>query len=94
MVKKKISHWYDGDSGRFADGKQFRLVGVRAPEIYQYGGQEATRKAAAMTSRSQNIVDVRPVGVDSFGRELVQMRNQGGSVNGRLRRFGYTNKGR
>jgi endonuclease YncB( thermonuclease family) len=34
--KKKIKTWDDGDSGRFSDGKRFRLKGVRAPEKHEW----------------------------------------------------------
>ena len=94
MVKKRIAKWDDGDSGVFTDGIRFRLNRVRAPESYQYGGPTATRRAAGMTGQSRGIVNVKPIARDKFGRTLVEMSNQHGSINNRLLKRGCRNKGR
>lgn len=94
MVKKRIEQWDDGDSGLFTDGTRFRLNRVRAPESYQYGGETATRRAAGMTGKSNGIVDVQPIARDKYGRLIVEMRNQHGSINNRLLRRGCRGKGR
>jgi len=92
-LRKKVKQWTDGDSGRFADGSRFRLAGVRAQEKNQFGASKATRTAAGMTGRSHGSVSVKPVS-KSYGRTVVEMRNKDGSVNARMRKKGYTNKGR
>jgi endonuclease YncB( thermonuclease family) len=93
MVKKRIEHWIDGDTGRFTDGRFFRLARVHAPEHYQFGGITATKRAAGMTAQSRGFVHVNVVG-DSYGRQVVEMRNQHGSINNRLIARGCRNKGR
>ena len=94
MVKKIIKQWIDGDSGIFTDDKRFRLSNVRAPEKGKQGGTTATRVAAGITGRSNGRVNVKQVATDKYGRAVVEMDNKDGSVNGRLRKKGYTNKGR
>ncbi len=94
MAKKKIAKWVDGDSGDFSDGTRFRLSRVRAPEKSQSGGSKSTRTAAGMTGRSKGLVDVKIVGKDKYGRTLVEMKNKDGSINDRLIKKGYKNKGR
>ena len=93
MGLKKIKKWFDGDSGAFTDGTNFRLAGVRAPESHQFGGERATRRAAGMTGRSNGRVSWKPVG-KSYGRQVGFMSNNDGSVNSRLRKRGCKNKGR
>ncbi len=94
MVRKKVEKWDDGDSGKFTDGKRFRLSGVRAPEKNQRGGSTATRSAAGMTGQSKGRVNWTPVARDKYGREVGNMTNQHGSVNKRLIQRGSKNKGR
>lgn len=94
MVRKKVKKWIDGDSGIFTDGTRFRLSRVRAPEHHQFGGETATRTAAGMTGQSGGFVNIISVGRDKYGRELVEMSNQHGSINDRLIKKGYGNKGR
>jgi micrococcal nuclease len=94
MVRKRIDHWIDGDSGVFSDGSKFRLASVGAPERHQFGGHRATRTAASMSGRSRGYVDVRVVARDKYGRNVVEMQNQDGSINQRMRLKGYRNKGR
>ena len=93
MVRKRITYWKDGDSGFFTDGKPFRLARVRAPERGQRGASKATKTAAGMTSRSRGYVNVNKVG-KSYGRDVVNISNKDGSINDRMRKKGYTNKGR
>lgn len=93
-MKKRVSNWTDGDSGWFTDGTAFRLAGVRAPERHQFGAETATRRAAGMTGQTGGHVNVNVRGVDKYGRKIVEMHNRDGSVNERMRRKGYRNKGR
>jgi len=94
MVRKKIENWIDGDSGTFSDGTKFRLARVRAPEKHQSGGSKAKRRAAGMSGRSRGVVSVKQVAKDHYGRAIVEMKNKDGSVNDRLIKRGYRNKGR
>lgn len=84
----------DGDSGTFSDGTEFRLANVRAPESKQHGGSKAKKVASGMVGRSKGRVTVEEVGRDKYGRILVKIKNKDGSINDRLRKKGYTNKGR
>lgn len=92
-MQKRIRKWVDGDTGRFSTGEFFRLANVRAPEHYQYGGKTATRTAAGMSGRSHGIVNVKVYGKDHYNRFLVELFNKNGSINQRMRKKGYTNKG-
>jgi micrococcal nuclease len=94
MLRRKVKKWVDGDSGTFTNGEKFRLARVRAPEKNRRGGTTALRSASGMTSRQNNIVNVEKVARDKYGRSLVEMSNKHGSINNRLRKKGYTNKGR
>lgn len=94
FFRKKVKKWLDGDSGIFTDGTKFRLNNVRAPEKHQYGGSTAHRRAAGMTSRTNNRVNWTPVAKDRYGREVGNMSNKHGSVNQRMRARGSKNKGR
>ena len=94
MVKKKVKKWTDGDSGVFADGSRFRLRNVRAPEYKSKTGKRAKRSASGMTGRSKSWVGIKTYAKDKYGRFVVDMWNKDGSVNKRLRKKGYTNKGR
>jgi micrococcal nuclease len=67
---------------------------VRAPEKHQFGGSKATKVVAGMTGRSKGWVNVKQVGKDRYDRVIVEMSNKDGSINGRLRKKGYKNKGR
>lgn len=91
--RKRIDHWNDGDSGVFTDGTRFRLARVRCPEKHQFGGSKATKSAAGMSGKSKGYVSVKKVG-SSYGRDVVEMSNRHGSINERLRKKGYTKKGR
>lgn len=93
MPRKRIDHWIDGDTGEFTDGAIFRLARVRAPEKHQFGGSKATKTASGMTGRSRGYVNVDIVG-KSYGRPVVEMRNKEGSINDRMRKKGYSKKGR
>lgn len=84
----------DGDSGTYSDGTKFRLSNVRAPESDRHGGSKAKRVACGMAGRSKGRVSIEEVGRDKYGRILVNMKNKDGSINERLRKRGYTNKGR
>jgi len=94
MALRKIRRWFDGDSGEFSNGDQFRLAEVRAPEKHQFGGSKATRRVAGMTGRSNGKVNVRAVARDSYGRSVVYMSNKDGSVNQRMKQRGCRSKGK
>ena len=93
-MTRKIKNWTDGDSGIFANGKGFRLANVRAQEKNKAGGLKALKTVAGMTARSSNLVNVKVVAKDRYGRVVVEMSNKDGSINERMRKKGYTNKGR
>ena len=86
IVRKKVTKWYDGDSGEFSDGTKFRLSNVSAPERHQFGAEKATRRAAGMTGQSGGRINWRKVARDRYGREVGTMSNQHGSINQRLSR--------
>ncbi len=93
-MSRKIKKWTDGDSGTFADGTEFRLANVRAPEKNNPGRLKALKTVAGMTARSGNLVNVKVVARDQYRRVVVEMSNKDGSINERMRKKGYTNKGR
>jgi micrococcal nuclease len=93
MVRKRIDHWIDGDTGEFTDGTIFRLAGVRAPEKHQFGGPKAAKTAAGMSGRTGGHVNIDIVG-KSYGRSVVEMWNKEGSINERMIKKGYKKKGR
>ena len=94
MIRKRVDHWIDGDSGTFTDGTKFRLNNVRAPERHQFGGSKATRRVASMTGRSKGVGIWKPVAKDRYGRQVGNMSNKDGSINQRMRARGCKNKGR
>lgn len=94
MKRKRIGCWIDGDSGYFTDGSKFRLAKVRAPEKHKSGGSTATRTVAGMTGRSNGYVRVNELARDKYGRSIVELWNKDGSINKRMLKKGYTNKGR
>lgn len=94
MTKKRVKSWMDGDSGVFTDGTRFRLRNVRAPEYRSKDGNKAKKSAAGMTGRSRGWVGIKTYAKDKYGRTLVDMWNKDGPINKRLRKRGYTNKGR
>ena len=67
---------------------------MRAPEKNKTGGSKATKVAAGMTGRSKGWVNINKVGTNRYGRVLIEMSNKDGSINERLRKKGYKNKGR
>lgn len=94
IKKKRIDSWRDSDSGSFTDGTKFRLSNVRAPERYQFGGQKTTKTVAGMTGRTEGFVNVNTLARDKYGKLIVDMWNKDGSINSRMRKRGYSNKGR
>lgn len=74
-MKKLIKKWFDGDSGKFSDGTNFRLSGYNAPERGRKGSSTATRRAAGMTGRSQGYVNWKPATKDKYGRQVGEMKN-------------------
>jgi len=94
IKRKRVREWDDGDSGIFTDGTRFRLNRVRAHEKNQFGGPTATRTVAGMTGRTKGFVKVKKVTTDKYGRAIVDMWNKDGSINKRMVRKGYKNRGR
>ena len=70
-MKKRIDYWKDGDSGKFTDGNHFRLARVRAPEKYQFGGEQATQRLRRQIQGK--VVTLRPVG-RSYSRVVAKVR--------------------
>lgn len=92
--KKKVVELDDGDSGGFADGTRFRLARVRSHEKHQYGGDIATKVLAGILGRSKGIVMTKTVAIGRYGRKIVELKNKDGSINARMIKKGYQNKGR
>jgi len=92
--RKKIKSLDDGDSGKFTDGTSFRLARVRAHEKHQFGGSTAKRTLAGMIGRTKGNVQVKTVARGTYGRKVIEMKNKDGSINERMRKRGYKNKGR
>lgn len=84
----------DGDSGTYPDGTRFRLANVRAPEKNQTGGKRAKNVVSGMIGRSKGRVSVEEVARDIYGRVVVNLANKDGSINKRMVKKGYKNKGR
>ena len=81
---KSIVKWTDGDSGEMVDSngsvKRFRLSNVSAPEKHAPGYNLATDRSEKMVSVSE-VVDVKTVGRDSYGRDLVEIYKGGRNIN-------------
>lgn len=92
--RKKIREWIDGDTVRFSSGETARLARVRCPEKHQFGGSKATKTAAGMSGRSRGVVSSKQVARDRYGRAVVELWNKDGSINSRMIKRGYKNKGR
>lgn len=85
----QISIYYDGDSGKFANGERFRLSGVHAPEKNDPDYLKAKRSFIGMCSQDHGWVDVTEVARDSWCRVIVDLYNNWGWINERLRKKGY-----
>jgi endonuclease YncB( thermonuclease family) len=92
--KKRVREWLDGDTPKFTDGIIARLARVRCQERHQFGGSTATRTAAGMSGRGKGFVYVKQIARDAYGRPLIEMKNKDGSINSRMLKKGYRNKGR
>ena len=92
--KKKVKKWLDGDTPKFSDGIIGRLARVRCHEKHQFGGSTATKTVAGMTGRTKGRVYVKQIGRDKWGRPIIEMKNKDGSINKRMIKKGYKNKGR
>lgn len=86
----QIQFFFDGDSGQFANGERFRLADVRSPDKDEVDYMKAKRSLSAMAGRSQRWVTVEEVGIDPYGRLLVKIYNEDGSINDRMRLKGYS----
>lgn len=92
--KRKIKKWHDGDTPEFTNGEIARLARVRAHEKHQFGGSTATKTAAGMSGRSRGFVYVKQVARDRWRRPVVEIKNKDGSINSRMIKKSYKNKGR
>ena len=86
----QIQFFFDGDSGQFANGERFRMADVRSPEEDDPDYLKAKRVVSGMVGRSHKWVTVEEVGIDPYGRLLVKLYNEDGSINDRLRQRGYS----
>jgi len=85
----QIQFFVDGDSGQFSNGERFRLADVRSPDKDEVDYMKAKRSVSAMAGRSHRMVTVEEVGIDQYGRLIVNLENQDGSINDRMRQRGY-----
>ena len=85
----QIQFFIDGDSGQFSNGERFRLADVRSPSKNEVDYMKAKRSVSAMAGRSGRWVTVEEVGIDPYGRLLVKLENQDGSLNERMKQRGY-----
>ena len=85
----QIQFFFDGDSGQFSNGERFRLADVRSPEEDEVDYMKAKRVVSSMAGRSRRWVTVEEVGIDPYGRLLVKLENQDGSLNERMKQRGY-----
>lgn len=85
----QIQFFFDGDSGQFSNGERFRLADVRSPDKDDPDYLKAKRIVSGMAGRSHRMVTVDEVGIDPYGRLLVKLENQDGSLNERMKLRGY-----
>lgn len=96
IYKRKVKKVIDGDTlstySKVNGTTKIRLVGVRAPEKNQKGGKTATN--LLKKSVSGKFISVKPKAKDKYGRTIASVSYKGRSVNNKMRKAGYTNKGR
>lgn len=84
MANKAVVSFEDGDSGEYIgmDGRKrrFRLSNVSAPEKNEPGYNMATSRSKRLVGE-RDIVNVKVVGRDSFGRDLVEVKKRGRDIN-------------
>ena len=85
----QIQFFFDGDSGQFSNGERFRMADVRSPEEDDPDYIKAKRIVSGMAGRFHKWVSVEEVGIDQYGRVLVKLYNEDGSINDRMRQRGY-----
>ena len=85
----QIQIFFDGDSGQFSNGERFRLADVRSPDKNEVDYMKAKRILSGMAGRSKGWVSVEEVGIDPYGRVIVKLENQDGSINERMKQRGY-----
>ena len=88
-----VSRCKDGDTLVLQNGLEIRLANVRAQETGTRGAPTATRALSGMIGRCGGKIRYKGVGV-SYGRLVAEVRNSDGSVNERMRKKGYTDKGK
>lgn len=86
----QIQFFFDGDSGQFSNGERFRLTDIRSPDKNEADYLKVKRSLFAMAGRSNRWGTVEEVGIDSYGRLLVNLKNQDGSINERMRQRGFS----
>ena len=86
----QIQFFFDGDSGQFSNGERFRMADVRSPDKNEINYMKAKRSVSAMAGRFHRWVTVEEVGIDPYGRLIVKLYNQDGSINDRMRQRGYS----
>lgn len=85
-MTKAIVKFVDGDSGEMQtiDGTlkttRVRLSGVRSPEKLESGFGISAMRAKNLV-REDEVVDVKIVGKDSYGRSLIEIKKQGRDIN-------------
>jgi micrococcal nuclease len=84
--KLAVSHVYDGDTLKLADGRSIRLIGIDTPEIGRDGKRDEPGAAVALHNLKQivrasdNLIFMLP-GVDDtdrYGRKLAHLYDQQG----------------
>ena len=86
----QIQFFCDGDSGQFSNGERFRIANIHTPEKDDPEYRRAKRIVSSMAGRSKGWVTVEVVGIDQYGRLLVELGNQDGSINERMRQRGFS----
>ena len=66
------------------------MADVRSPSKDEPDYLKAKRSLSAMAGRSHRWVTVEQVGIDQYGRLIVKLYNQDGSLNDRMRLRGYS----
>lgn len=90
-----VSHVYDGDTLRLADGTKVRLIGVDAPEVESpYGrgepyGEESRKFLASLVEGRKVSLTIGDPPVDRYGRTLAYVYVDNVLVNGRIIREGW-----
>jgi len=86
VIRRKVKQIIDGDtfivSRKIGKTNVVRLVGINAPEKYQFGGKKATNKLRGLIGGK--TVTIVPVG-KSYDRVVADVRSNRKSISKRLR---------